>query len=58
MHFVNISLNPGEPPIIKQYLFSNGMTNHQAELDFMNDLEKEAIKASKYYRKMKAVKQK
>ena len=57
MHFVNKCLNPGEPPKIKQYLFSNGMTNYKDEMAFMEKLEDEAKRLSKYYNRMKKVKQ-
>ena len=53
LHFVNITLNPGSPPKIKQYLFSNDMVNHHMQYKWMNDLESQAMTTSKYYKKTK-----
>ena len=57
LHFVNASMNPGEPPKIKQYLLSNSIASHQQELAFMEKLESASMECSRYYRKMKQVKQ-
>ena len=56
MHFVNASLNPGTPPKIKQYLFTNDMINYEREQAFLKELEEKAMKVSSYYQKMKNIK--
>ena len=56
LHFVNESLNPGTAPKIKQYTFSNDMTNYKREQEFLKQLEEDAMRVSTYYRRMKKVK--